>query len=105
MPLPWSLAAHSWSQTHLRTSTAVEKYWRWFPELTVLTPQPLGPQSPGVCSSGCPLWFPLTLRTEPHSSWGVKLIFTGGHVSLTVAFKGPNVIVGLYECNYSLIFK
>ena len=32
----------------------------------------------------------------------VKLIFTGGHISLTVAFKGPNVILGLYKCNYSL---
>ena len=32
---------------------------------------------------------------------GVKLIFTGGHISLTVAFKGPNVILGLYKCNYS----
>ena len=33
---------------------------------------------------------------------GVTLIFTGGHISLTVAFKGPNVILGLYKCNYSL---
>ena len=32
----------------------------------------------------------------------MKLIFTGGHISLAVAFKGPNVILGLYECNYSL---
>ena len=24
--------------------------------------------------------------------WGVKFIFTGGHISLTVAFKGLNVI-------------
>ena len=31
---------------------------------------------------------------------GVKLIFTGGHISLTIAFKGLNVILGLY--NYSL---
>ena len=54
----------------------------------------------------------------PHPFWGtdlkyknvyqmltvarrVKLIFTGGHISLTVAFKGPNVILGLYKCNYS----
>ena len=36
---------------------------------------------------------------------GVKLIFTGGHISLEVAFKGPNVILGLYKCNYSLIVK
>ena len=28
-------------------------------------------------------------------SRGVKLIFTGGHISLMVAFKGPNVILGL----------
>ena len=33
---------------------------------------------------------------------GVKLIFTRGHISLTVTFKGPNVILGLYKCNYSL---
>ena len=32
----------------------------------------------------------------------VKLIFTGGHISLEVAFKGPNVILGLFKCNYSL---
>ena len=31
---------------------------------------------------------------------GVKLIVTGGHISLTVAFKGPNVILALYKCNY-----
>ena len=37
---------------------------------------------------------------------GVKLIFTGGHISLVAAFKGPNVIfLGLYECNYSLTVK
>ena len=33
---------------------------------------------------------------------GVKLIFTRGHISLEVAFKGPNVILGLHEWNYSL---
>ena len=33
---------------------------------------------------------------------GVKLIFTGCHMSLTVAFKGPNVILDLCKCNYSL---
>ena len=33
---------------------------------------------------------------------GVKLIFTGGHISLAVAFKGPNVTLGLYTCDYSL---
>ena len=31
-----------------------------------------------------------------------KLIFTGGHISLTVAFKGLNVILGLNKYNYSL---
>ena len=35
----------------------------------------------------------------------VKLIFTRGHISLEVAFKGPNVILGLYKCNYSLTVK
>ena len=33
---------------------------------------------------------------------GVKLIFARGHISLTVAFKGPHVMLGLYTCNYSL---
>ena len=33
---------------------------------------------------------------------GVKLIFTRGHISITVAFKGRNVILGLYKCDYSL---
>ena len=33
---------------------------------------------------------------------GVTLTFTGGHISLMVAFKGQNVILGLYKCNYSL---
>ena len=36
---------------------------------------------------------------------GVKLVFTRGHISLTVAFKGPKVIVGLYSHNYSLTVK
>ena len=31
-------------------------------------------------------------------SRGVKLIFTGGHISLSVAFKGLDVILGLYKC-------
>ena len=35
----------------------------------------------------------------------VKLIFMGGHISLAVAFKGPNVILGMYKCNYSLTGK
>ena len=33
---------------------------------------------------------------------GVKVIFTGGHISLAVAFKGLNVILGLYKYNDSL---
>ena len=33
---------------------------------------------------------------------GVKFIFTGGYISLAVAFKGLNVILGLYKWNYSL---
>ena len=36
---------------------------------------------------------------------GVKLMFTGSHISLLVAFKGPDVILGLYKCNYSLTVK
>ena len=35
----------------------------------------------------------------------VKFIFTGGHISLSVAFKGLNVILGVYKCNYSLTVK
>ena len=29
-------------------------------------------------------------------------MFTGGNISLAVAFKGLNVILGLCQCNYSL---
>ena len=36
---------------------------------------------------------------------GVKLIFTGGHISLVVAFKGPDVTLGLYKRNCSLTVK
>ena len=32
-------------------------------------------------------------------------MFTGGHISLAVAFKGPNVISGLCKCNSSLTVK
>ena len=35
----------------------------------------------------------------------VTLLFTGGHISLAVAFKGPKVILGLCKCNYSLTVK
>ena len=41
-------------------------------------------------------------RAVTQQNRGVKLIFTGGHISLVVAFKGPNVVLGLYKCNYSL---
>ena len=40
-----------------------------------------------------------------HQGRGVTLTFTGGHISLAVAFKGPNVILGLYKCNYSLTLR
>ena len=33
---------------------------------------------------------------------GLKLIFTRGYISLAVAFKGPNINLGLYMCNFSL---
>ena len=36
---------------------------------------------------------------------GVKFLFTRGHISLMVAFKGLNVTLGLYKCNYSLTVK
>ena len=36
---------------------------------------------------------------------GRQTHFYRGHFSLTVAFKGLNVILGLYECNYSLTVK
>ena len=42
------------------------------------------------------------LTLERQCKTGVKLIFTGGHVNLVVAFKGPNVTLGLCTCNYSL---
>lgn len=35
---------------------------------------------------------------------GVKLVFAGSHISLALAFKGPNVIVGLYKCRSSNIY-
>ena len=51
-------------------------------------------------------WLTLIFPTCELLPWqGVKLIFTGGHISLTVAFKGPNAILGLYKCNYSLTVK
>ena len=48
----------------------------------------------------------LVLKTRtPYTRGGFKLIFTGSHISLTVAFKGLNVTLGLYKCNYSLTVK
>ena len=38
----------------------------------------------------------------PPLSSGVSNIFTRGHMSLEVASKGLNVILGLYKCNYCL---
>ena len=46
------------------------------------------------------LWDPLK-----HVGRGIKLIFTGGHISLVIAFKGLNGILGLYKFNYSLTVK
>ena len=51
------------------------------------------------------------MKTTSHQSThtlynkGVKLICTGGHLSLAFAFKGTNVISGLYKCNYTLTVK
>ena len=82
----------------------------FFPIIHLLPP----PQLLSICSLFQCLWlyfscllvllirFHLLVRSYRRS---VKLIFTGGHISFTVAFKGPNVILGLYECNYSLTVK
>ena len=47
----------------------------------------------------------ILLIREQEDEWGrnglgrgVKLIFTGGHVSLAVAFQGLGAILGLYKC-------
>ena len=40
-------------------------------------------------------------RTNPLRQ-GYQIHFHPGHISLVVAFKGPNVILGLFKCNYSL---
>ena len=40
---------------------------------------------------------PLELECQTHFHWG--------HISLAVAFKGPNIMLGLYNCNYSLTVK
>ena len=39
---------------------------------------------------------------EDHLGQGCQTYFHRGHISLAVAFKGPNVILGLYKWNYSL---
>ena len=44
----------------------------------------------------CPGW------VLSHLEQGVKLIFTGGHISLEVSSEGPNVTLGLNTCNSSL---
>ena len=46
----------------------------------------------------------MSLQTETiwYIRMGVKLILTGGHINFMAAFKGLNVILGLYKCNYSL---
>ena len=36
---------------------------------------------------------------------GCQTNFYRGHISVAVAFKGLNVILGLYTCNYSLTVK
>ena len=38
-------------------------------------------------------------------SQGCQTHFHQSHISLEVALKGPNVILGLYKCNYSLTLK
>ena len=61
-----------------------------------------------VAPAPCALTFrKLSLPLSSLSSYtgGVKLILTAGHISLVVAFKGPNIILGLYKCNYSLTVK
>ena len=45
------------------------------------------------------------MKNTALSNRGVKLIFTGGHISLAVAFKWPNVTLGVDKCNYSLTVK
>ena len=38
----------------------------------------------------------------PSKTRASNSFFTGGHITFEVAFKGPNVMLGLYKCNYSL---
>ena len=39
--------------------------------------------------------------SQKYLDQGVKLIFTWGYISFTVAFKELNVILGLNKCSYS----
>ena len=59
----------------------------------------------GLRPQSCSHWWVLCCGHPPSHHlrlMGVKLIFNMGHISLVVAFKGLNVILGLYKCNYSL---
>ena len=44
----------------------------------------------------------VTFKVLSTEGRGVKLIFIRGHISLKVAFKGPNVLLGLCKYNSSL---
>ena len=39
----------------------------------------------------------------PLKGQGCQTHFHWGHISLTVAFKGLDVILGLYKCNHSTV--
>ena len=54
---------------------------------------------PSLCS-GPTLTEPTSPSVDQLDQGCVKHIFTRGHISLLGAFKGPNVILGLYKCNY-----
>ena len=55
--------------------------------------------------TGSPDWLIGWILKANYHRAGVSNIFTRGHISLEVAFKEPNVTLGLYKCNYSLIVK
>ena len=46
---------------------------------------------------------PPVLNNFDSPTKAVKLILTSGHISLAVAFKGPNVILGL--CNVTTLYQ
>ena len=54
---------------------------------------------------GTYLWCGVQRNRQIILEQGVKLIFTGSHISFEVAFKGLNIILGLYKCNYPLTVK